>query len=133
MFNIIRHNRDFFNSFFDDFDLRPTTSNLLTTDIVKEDGKHIITIEMPGYEKDDIKISVNNGYLNIEAVRNYEKNNEDEKVQYVRRERYYGTVKRSYYIGNVELKSINGTYKDGILKLEVPEETKVISEYLELK
>ena len=76
---------------------------------------------------------MNNGYLTIEASRKYE--HDDEKDgKLVRSERFYGSTKRAFYIGDVRLEDIKGTFEDGILKLIVPKESKQIVEtkYLEL-
>lgn len=135
MFSLLRRNRDFFDDFFNDLPSRSANGNLMNTDIIEKEDKYLLTIEMPGFSKDDVKVTVEKGYLVIEAERQYDNEKQDENDKLIRRERFYGTVKRNYYIGNIELKDIKGSFKDGILSLEVPKESKEIStkEYLVLE
>lgn len=135
MFSLLRRNRDFFDDFFNDLPSRSANSTLMNTDIIEKEDKYLLTIEMPGFSKDDVKVTVDKGYLVIEAERQYDNEKQDENDKLIRRERFYGTVKRNYYIGNIELKDIKGSFKDGILSLEVPKESKEIStkEYLVLE
>lgn len=135
MFSLLRRNRDFFDDFFNDFPSRPANSNLMNTDIVEKDNKYLLSVELPGFSKEDVKVTVEKGYLVIEAERKYDNEDKDENDKLIRRERFYGTVKRNYYIGDIDLKDIKGSFKDGILTIEVPKETKEVStkEYLELE
>ena len=91
---------------------------------------------MPGYEKEDIKIHIEDGYLNIHAKTN-SKNDEKEDGKFVRKERYYGECSRSFYIGdNISEDEIHASFKNGTLKLEIPkkEEKKELPEkkYIEI-
>ncbi len=112
---------------FHDFDY--FDNKIMKTDIKEHDKKYDIIIDLPGYSKEDIKISIEDGYLTINASMN-----KDEKVheegKFVRRERYFGECKRSFYVGdNLETEDIKATYKNGTLILEVPKkEQKKISE-----
>ncbi|MFR5903552.1 MAG: Hsp20 family protein [Bacilli bacterium] len=67
----------------------------MKTDIREEVNKYIMEIDLPGLKKEDILINYENGYLTIKAVKKVELKTE----VYVRRERFYGEVKRSFYIG----------------------------------
>jgi HSP20 family protein len=82
---------------------------------------------MPGFNKEDIKISVENDYLTVAA----EKDEVKEDKKYVVRERHYGKVERSFYIGDVQKDNIKASYDNGILTINVPktsvEETKYIT------
>ncbi|HHW79883.1 MAG TPA: Hsp20/alpha crystallin family protein [Acholeplasmataceae bacterium] len=127
MFNIIRRNRDFFDSFFNDFETRSSNSNLLNTDIIEKDNTYLLKVEMPGFAKEDVKVSLDKGYLTIEAERNYNKEEKDENEKLIRRERFYGTAKRSYYVGDIDLETVKGSYDNGILTLEVPKESTEVS------
>ena len=94
-------------------------NKIMKTDISKLEDKYIIDIELPGYTKDEIKISVLNGIINIEADKQYENKNQEEST-YVYKERYYGKCFRSFYIGEeVKLEDIKANLKNGILHLEV--------------
>ena len=75
---------------------------------------------MPGFKKEDVTIDYNNGYLTVSAKK--EKVVEDKN--FVRRERYYGELKRSYYVGEIDESLIKANFEDGILKLVVPKSNK---------
>ena len=69
----------------------------MKTDIIDHDDSYEMKIELPEIKKEDIKMSLDNGYLTIEAK---VENNTDESDKYIRKERYYGEFKRSYYVGD---------------------------------
>ena len=94
--------------------------NMMKTDIKEKKDKYLLDIDLPGFNKENIDISLNKGYLNIKAkVDKEEKNDEDEK--FVRRERYYGECSRSFYVGDdIKEEDINAEFKNGILQIEVP-------------
>ena len=95
-------------------------SKLMKTDIKELDDKYVIDVDLPGYNKEDIKISVENGYLVINASTNEEKN-EEEKGKVIKKERYYGQCSRSFYISDdLTVEDIKASYKNGTLSLEVP-------------
>lgn len=94
-------------------------NKLMKTDIKENESSYIIDIEMPGFEKENIKIEVEDGYLNVLASINEDKDNNE--GEYLRKERYYGECSRSFYVGdNVEVEDVKANYKNGILKLTVP-------------
>ena len=93
--------------------------NLMKTDIKEKKDKYILYIDLPGFEKDKINISLENGYLNIHAKVNKEEKNDDEK--YLHKERFYGECSRSFKVGeDIKEEDIHAEFKNGILKLEVP-------------
>lgn len=95
--------------------------NLMKTDIQEKDNSYLLEVDLPGYNKDDIKIDVTDGYLTINAKANHEE--KEEKNNYVRRERFSGECTRSFFVGeDVEVDSIKASFKNGILSLEVPKE-----------
>lgn len=98
-------------------------NRLMKTDIKEKDGNYILDIDLPGYDKQNINIELNNGYLTV-AAKKEEKNDEsNEKGNYIYQERYYGEMSRSYYVGeNVKQDSIKASFKNGTLKLIVPKE-----------
>jgi len=111
---------DLFDDFFDDGFFPRKERNLMKTDIRELKDKFIVDVDLPGYEKDNINLSLENGYLNISAkVEKNEENKKDEK--YVHRERYYGACSRSFYVGDdIKEEDIHAEFKNGILKLEIP-------------
>ena len=90
----------------------------MKTDIREEVNKHIMEIDLPGLKKEDILINYENGYLTIKAVKKVELKTE----VYVRRERFYGEVKRSFYIGEKKESDIKANYENGILTISFPKE-----------
>ena len=125
-----RNNFDLFDDFFDEGFIPKMERNLMRTDISEKKDKYIIKIDLPGYEKENINLSLKNGYLNIHAKT--EKNTkEDNEEKYVRQERFYGECSRSFRVGEeVEEKDIDAEFKNGVLKIEIPkkEEQKKIPE-----
>ena len=111
-------------------------STIMKTDIKENKDNYLIDIDLPGYEKEDIKIHIEDGYLNIVAKTNSE-NEEKEKGRFLRKERYFGECSRSFYIGEqVTEEDIKASFRNGTLELEIPkkEEKKVIPEkkYIEI-
>ena len=100
--------------------------NMMKTDIRETDGSYELDIDLPGFKKEDVKIQLKDGYLNIQATREEKKDEKDGKGKYVRRERYTGTCNRSFYIGkSIKHEDIHAKYDNGILHLTFPkEETK---------
>lgn len=95
-------------------------SKIMKTDIKEKTDKYLIGIELPGYQKENIKIDVEDGYLTVHAEINSD-NEEKEEGKFVRRERYVGSCSRSFYVGNeVKSEDIKASFKNGILKMEVP-------------
>lgn len=114
---------DFFNDAFDNSFFRTpvaNTSNLMRTDVREKDGQYLLDIELPGYKKEDIQAELKDGYLTIGATRNESNDEKDEKGNFVRRERYSGSVKRSFYVGeNIKQEDIQAAFNDGVLTLTV--------------
>ena len=95
-----RNNFDLFDNFFGDDDFfTKREHHLMKTDIKDKKNKYEVVIDLPGYEKDNINIELNNGYLEVSAkVEKNEKQEDEEK--FVRRERFYGECSRSFYVGD---------------------------------
>ena len=125
MMIIPRKNFDLFDEFFDDpffhkEERHPHPMPMMKTDIRENEESYTIDVDLPGFSKENIKIDVEDGYLNIHASMN-STNNEEESGKYIRRERFVGECSRSFYVGeNVESEDVKATFKNGILTLEVP-------------
>lgn len=110
-------------------------SRLMKTDIREKDDKYLIDIDLPGYEKENIKIEVEDGYLTVNAT--IDTTEESEDNNFVRKERFSGSCSRSFYVGD-EVKSdeVKASFKNGILSLEIPkkDETEKVPEkkYVEI-
>ena len=118
--------RDYGYPFFDIFDDFFTTTpkrsvSSMKTDILEVDNGYELHIDVPGFGKEDIKISLDKGYLNIEAKK--EENKEENSSHYLRRERFEGTCARSFYVGeDIREEDIKAKYDKGILNLFIPKE-----------
>ncbi len=125
-----RNDFDLLSEMFRDPFFDERESRVMKTDIKEKKDKYIIDIDLPGYEKDNIKIEVEDGYLTVHATIDSNKEEKDEG-KFVRKERYMGSCSRSFYVGDdVKEEDIKATFRNGILKLEVPkvEEKKELPE-----
>ena len=125
-----KHDFDLFDDMFRDPFFYEGESKLMKTDIKEKKDKYLIDIDLPGYDKDNIKIEIQDGYLTIHASVNKE-NDEEEKGKYVRKERYVGECSRNFYVGeNIKEEDIKAKFKNGTLTLEIPkkEERKQLSD-----
>ncbi|WP_419726106.1 Hsp20/alpha crystallin family protein [Terrisporobacter petrolearius] len=117
-----------FDNMFDDmfrdpFFTNSSTTKLMKTDIQEKDNNYILDMDLPGYDKSDIKAQLKDGYLTITAQKNTSKEDKDEKGNYIRRERYCGKCSRSFYVGeNLKEEDIKASFNNGILKLTFPKE-----------
>ena len=125
---------DFFRDDF--FDRKDRMNyNLMKTDIKEDENSYLLEVDLPGYSKDDIKIDITDGYLTINAK--VEKEDNEDKKNYVRRERFTGEVSRSFYVGeDIKEEEVKASFKNGILTLEVPklslEDKKKDKKYIEI-
>ena len=114
--------KDFFDDMFDLNDVWGRRENkFMRTDIQEKDGNYILEIDVPGYDKENIKIELENGYLKVTAET--DKTDENNENGYIHQERFFGTCSRSYYVGeNVKSEDIKASFKNGILNLSFPKE-----------
>ena len=116
-----RNHFDLFDEMFRDPFFEVTESKVMKTDIKEKKDKYLIDIDLPGYEKENIKMEISDGYLTVHASVNKEVDDEKEKGKYVRKERYVGECSRSFYVGeNVKEEEIKAKFKNGTLTIEVP-------------
>lgn len=95
--------------------------NIMKTDIKEHDGGYELDIDLPGFKKDEITIDLDNGYLTISAAKGLDKDGQDKKGKYIRKERYAGAVQRSFYVGDaVTEEDVKAKFEDGILRLSIP-------------
>lgn len=132
---------NFVDNFFDDFDPRKNRGygvqapSFMKTDIRESDNSYDIDIDLPGFDKEDVKAQLNNGYLIITAEKSENKEEKDDKKKFIRRERYTGSCSRSFYVGDsLTQNDIKAKFDKGVLTLNVPkhvekpvEENKFIS------
>lgn len=130
----------FFNdSWFDDRDFRNTekklyghhAKNLMQTDIKEKDDSYELEMDLPGFKKDEIQASVENGYLTIRAAKGLDEDEKEKETgKYIRRERYAGSLMRSFYVGDeIKQEDIHAKFENGILQLSIPKkEAKAIAQ-----
>ena len=99
--------------------------NMMKTDVKELDNGFEVDIDLPGFKKDEIRLQLENGYLTVNAAKGLDKDEQDKKGRYVRRERYAGSMSRSFYVGDhVTEKDIHPKYENGILRFSIPKEEK---------
>ena len=102
---------------------------MMKTDIRETDGSYELDVDLPGFKKDEIQASLENGYLTISAAKGLDKDDKDKEGKYIRQERYAGAMSRSFYVGDeVTQDEIKAKYEDGILKLSIPKKDQQVVE-----
>ena len=125
-----------FDDFFEDFpwmddnmDMKKTEKNLygrraarlMKTDIKEQDNGYELVIDLPGFKKDEVQVQLKDGYLTISAAKGLDKDEQDKKGNYIRRERYAGSSSRSFYVGNgVKNEDVHAKFENGVLRLSLP-------------
>ncbi len=104
----------------------------MKTDIKETENSYVLDIEVPGFDKKDVNVSLENGYLTVSAQKktceggeNDEKNKK--KENYIRRERSC-SVSRSYYVGDVDKEAVKAKYENGVLTIDIPKEKPALPE-----
>ncbi len=120
---------------FDDFDrnffrgfARPdrelygkSAAHMMKTDVRETEDGYELDVDLPGFQKDEIKLELNNGYLTISTEKALEKKQENQNGRVIRQERYSGTMQRSFYVGdNLTEEDIKAKYENGVLSLKLP-------------
>lgn len=117
---------DPFDAFFDAASapmqaMQKMSPNLMRTDIKETDAGYELTIDLPGFKKDDVQADLKDGYLTIAAQTQSESEDKDEKGTYVRKERFSGKCSRTFYVGDdIEEDDIKAKFEDGVLRIAVP-------------
>ncbi|MGN0166533.1 MAG: Hsp20/alpha crystallin family protein [Acetatifactor sp.] len=127
---------DLFDDFMDDFpfyndkDMKKLEKklyghharNMMKTDIRETDNSYELEMDLPGFKKEEVKVSLENGYLTISAAKGLDQDEQEKKTgKYIRKERYAGACERSFYVGeDITQNDIKGQFRHGILKLSIP-------------
>lgn len=94
---------------------------LMKTDVRETDKSFEVSVDLPGIKKEDIELSLRDGYLTISAGKGMEKNTEDKKGRLIRKERYTGAMERSFFVGeDITEEDITAKFDNGVLKLSIP-------------
>ena len=104
--------------------------NEMKTDVRETEDGYELDIDLPGFKKDEVTAQLDTGYLTIQASKGLDKEQKDKKGKYIRKERYAGSMSRSFYVGDaITEEDVHAKYEDGILKLSVPKkEAKVVEQ-----
>lgn len=105
-------------------------SRLMKTDVRETEKTYELDIDLPGFKKDEIQMELKDGVLTVSAAKGLDKDEEDKKGNYIRKERYAGSMSRSFYVGkHVTVEDVHPKYESGILSFSVPkEEAKPVEE-----
>ena len=96
-------------------------ANVMKTDVHEHDDGYELDIDLPGFKKDEIKITLENGYLSVSAAKGLDEEKKDKKGKLIRQERYAGTMQRSFYVGDaVTEEEVKAKFEDGVLRLGIP-------------
>ena len=94
---------------------------LMKTDVHEKDGQYDMDIDLPGFKKEDIKVELHDGYLQVSAVKGLNEEEKDEKGKLIRQERYSGSMQRSFYVGDsIKQEDVKAKFEQGVLKLSFP-------------
>lgn len=91
----------------------------MNCDIYEKDGMYHVEMDIPGFKKDEIKVECHKGTLTIKAKKVFNKE-EHEGKKFLRHERRFSNVERSFYLGDIDEDKINASFTDGTLKITVP-------------
>ena len=117
--------RDFYlDDIFDDMERKMPHNNHMKCDVIEQERDYLVEMDIPGYAKEDIKIECNDGILTVTAEKNKEMNEENKKKKYIRRERYYGKVSRSFSFSEIDEDRIQAEFTNGTLILTIPKKEK---------
>ena len=120
----------YLDDIFDDMEkgMRPPREMHMKCDVYEKDGKYHVEMDIPGYDKKDIKIECNEGVLTIVAKKEEKKDEEKNEKggrKYIRKERSFGTVSRSFSFSDIDEENIKAEFKNGTLLLIIPKKEKV--------
>ena len=122
-----------FDEFFDDFPMPREFRNVdrrlygknaareMKTDVHEHEDHYEVDIDLPGFKKEEITLSLENGYLTVNAAKGLDKEETTKKGKVIRQERYAGTMQRSFYVGDaLTEEDITARFENGVLSLNVP-------------
>jgi len=122
----LRRRADYFDHLFDNFfaDFMPVAVDAklkpFKVDVKENENEYVVEADLPGIKKEAIEIEYENNYLTITAKT--EEGKDEEKENYLRRERYWGQFQRRFFIDNINKEGIDASFKDGVLKIVLPKE-----------
>ena len=120
-----------FDDWFDDFDRQMqhmdrrlygrNANREMKTDVREKEDGYEIDMDLPGFKKDQVELTLENGYLTVTANKGFDKDEKDDKGRMIRQERYAGSMQRSFYVGqNMTEEDVKARFEDGVLHLSLP-------------
>lgn len=95
--------------------------NVMKTDVRETDNSYEVDIDLPGFKKNEVTATLQDGYLTVSAAKGLDKDQQQKKGRYIRQERYSGQCSRSFYVGeSIQPEDVHASFEDGILKLSLP-------------
>ena len=94
--------------------------NKMKCDIYEKDNTYHVEMDLPGFNKNEIKIECNKGNLVVTASKEENNEEKDDNKKYLRRERIYGKYSRSFYLGDINEDEIEAKYENGTLTISIP-------------
>ena len=96
-------------------------ARVMKTDLKEHEDGYELSVDLPGFKKDQIQLQLSNGYLTVSAAKGVEEEGKDKKGRLVHQERFTGSMSRSYYVGeNLEEEDIKAKFENGVLTLDFP-------------
>ncbi|MBO4677062.1 MAG: Hsp20/alpha crystallin family protein [Oscillospiraceae bacterium] len=96
-------------------------ARVMKTDLKEHEDGYELSVDLPGFKKDQIQLQLSNGYLTVSAAKGVEEEGKDQKGRLVHQERFSGSMSRSYYVGeNLEEEDIKARFENGVLTLDFP-------------
>ena len=98
-------------------------AHVMKTDLKEDEHGYELSVDLPGFKKDQIQLHLENGYLTIQAAKGLEEEDKDKNGRIVHQERYTGSMQRSYYVGDsLTEEDVKARFEDGVLTLTFPKE-----------
>ncbi|MBZ5202686.1 Hsp20/alpha crystallin family protein [Planomicrobium chinense] len=104
---------DVFNKFFGE-------THYPQVDIQEKENRYELEVDLPGFSKDNVEVEYRDGYLEIRGTKERKSESEEQEGRYIRKERTYGSFRRSFYIGEIEEDQVAATFQNGVLTLSIP-------------
>ena len=116
----------FYDSMLDDVNIKRMDS-----DIYLKNGKYHVDIDIPGFNKEDIQIEFHKGTISIKAE--HEESDNTEHKKYIRHERRYNKLERSFYFNDIDEDNIKAEYTNGVLHLTIPQKSEVTKKHITIE
>ena len=92
------------------------TDRLMRTDVREHDDSYEVDIDLPGFKKEEISLSLENGYLTVAAAKGLDKDEKTKHGRLIRQERYAGAMQRSFYVGeDLTTEEVKAKFENGVL------------------